>query len=66
MGTTTVRAENRACATCRLWKGARSVEKLGSVRVVRVDTSRQPCGKSAGAMSTPGACCGSWDKWGRL
>ena len=66
MGTTTVRVENRACATCKNWKGSRSLENLGSARVVRCDTSRQPCGNRLGSLSTPGACCGAWTKWSRL
>jgi len=66
MSTTTVRVESRACATCKNWKGMRSLEKLGSARVVRCDTSRQPCVNRPGALSTPGACCGAWMKWPRL
>lgn len=66
MGQTTVRVENRACATCKNWKGTRSIEKLGSARVVRCMTDRQPCGKKPGSLSIPGSNCGSWEKWSRI
>lgn len=66
MGQTTFRVEGRNCATCKNWKGARGIEKLGSARVVRCATDRQPCGNKPGSLSTPGACCGGWVKWGRI
>ena len=66
MGYTTVRVESRVCATCKSWKGSRRVERLGSAKVIRCDTARQPCCVKAGSMSTPGSCCGYWAKWSRI
>lgn len=66
MSSITIRVENRACATCKNWKGARGLEKLGSAKVVRCDTGRQPCSVKSGSMTTPGASCGYWTKWTRI
>ena len=66
MGMTTIRVENRACATCQNWRGVRGIERLGSARVIRCDTSRQPCVNKPGTLSTPGAHCGDWVRWGRI
>ena len=66
MSSITIRVENRACATCKNWKGARGLEKLGSAKVVRCDTTRQPCSIKSGFMTIPGASCGYWTKWTRI
>ena len=66
MGCTTIRVESRACATCKNWKGVRRLENLGSAKVIRCDTARQPCCVKAGSMSTPGASCAYWAKWSRI
>lgn len=66
MSSTIIRVENRVCATCKNWKGARSLESLGSAKVVRCDSARQPCCVKSGSMTTPGANCGYWAKWSRI
>lgn len=66
MSQTTVRIESRSCATCKNWKAARSIDRLGSARVVRCQTERRPCGVRAGTSNPPGGCCGNWSKWGRI
>ena len=67
MGTTSFRREMQICATCRFWKGKRTVETRGEVPfAVRADTARADCGNRPGAGNPPGGRCGCWKKWGRI
>lgn len=61
------RVEERKCATCRYWDGARTLEfRADKAFAVRVEGMAAPCLAYRGQTRTPATCCSRWVKWEKL
>ena len=60
------RINEKKCATCRWWQGARAIEFRGTAPFyVKVEGSG-PCAAWGNASKTPATSCSRWSLWEKL
>lgn len=62
------RIEQRCCATCRWWNGARMVDFAGGNRpiYVKVGDMMAKCDVKNGSAASAGSSCPKWIRWEKI